>query len=123
MYVILKDLINNSYTGTFVFWDHQVRSCIRQLLEGLDYLHHLSIIHLDIKVDSHESTLVAAVSCKNYMKKEIFKNVHWYFFFHCFSDGRKNNKIYFSYSLPSLITSSWRTPTVIRSESVTSATQ
>lgn len=43
--------------------------------------------------------------------------------FHCFSDGRKNNKIYFSYSLLSLITSSLRTPTVIRSESVTSAMQ
>ena len=95
MYVILKDLINNSYTGTFVFWDHQVRSCIRQLLEGLDYLHHLSIIHLDIKVDSHESTLVAAVSCKDYMKKEIFKNVHWYFFFTVFLMAGKITKYIF----------------------------
>lgn len=82
MYVILKALINNSYTGTFVFWDHQVRSCIRQLLEGLDYLHHLSIIHLDIKVGSHRSTLTVVVSCKDFiLKKGIFKNVHWY----CFS--------------------------------------
>lgn len=50
-------LINNSYSGTFVFWDNQVRSCIRQLLEGVDYLHHTNIIHLDIKVDTHGSSL------------------------------------------------------------------
>uniref|UniRef100_A0A3P8NNC0 non-specific serine/threonine protein kinase n=1 Tax=Astatotilapia calliptera TaxID=8154 RepID=A0A3P8NNC0_ASTCA len=30
----------------------KVRSCIRQLLEGLDYLHHSNIIHLDIKPEN-----------------------------------------------------------------------
>ncbi|XP_068186263.1 striated muscle preferentially expressed protein kinase [Antennarius striatus] len=32
--------------------ESDVRSCIRQLLEGVDYLHHLNIIHLDIKPDN-----------------------------------------------------------------------
>uniref|UniRef100_A0A667YMQ3 Striated muscle enriched protein kinase b n=1 Tax=Myripristis murdjan TaxID=586833 RepID=A0A667YMQ3_9TELE len=32
--------------------ESDVRSCIRQLLEGMDYLHHLNVLHLDIKPDN-----------------------------------------------------------------------
>ncbi|KAJ0005402.1 hypothetical protein NQD34_015296 [Periophthalmus magnuspinnatus] len=32
--------------------ESDVRSCIRQVLEGLDYLHHHNIIHLDVKPDN-----------------------------------------------------------------------
>ncbi|XP_068602864.1 striated muscle preferentially expressed protein kinase [Brachionichthys hirsutus] len=32
--------------------ESDVRSCMRQLLEGVNYLHHLNIIHLDIKPDN-----------------------------------------------------------------------
>ncbi|KAK7938703.1 hypothetical protein WMY93_002029 [Mugilogobius chulae] len=32
--------------------ESDVRSCIRQVLEGLDYLHQLNIIHLDVKPDN-----------------------------------------------------------------------
>lgn len=123
MYVILKELLNNSYIGTFVFWDHQARSCIRQLLEGLDYLHHLSIIHLDIKVCSQRSTLIVVVSCKDFILQKESSKMCTGTVFHCFSLAERIAKNIFSYSLLSLITSSWQTPTVIRSESVTSAMQ
>ncbi|XP_045909554.1 striated muscle preferentially expressed protein kinase [Micropterus dolomieu] len=40
------------FTRKSTVMESDVRSCIRQLLEGVDYLHHLNIIHLDIKPDN-----------------------------------------------------------------------
>uniref|UniRef100_UPI0037E8810E striated muscle preferentially expressed protein kinase n=1 Tax=Semicossyphus pulcher TaxID=241346 RepID=UPI0037E8810E len=40
------------FTRKSTIMESDVRSCIRQLLEGVDYLHRLNIIHLDIKPDN-----------------------------------------------------------------------
>lgn len=40
------------FTRKSIVMESDVRSCIRQLLEGVDYLHHLNLIHLDIKPDN-----------------------------------------------------------------------
>uniref|UniRef100_A0A3Q3B5X0 non-specific serine/threonine protein kinase n=1 Tax=Kryptolebias marmoratus TaxID=37003 RepID=A0A3Q3B5X0_KRYMA len=46
------EALEEEYFCSFLFSVQQVRSCIRQLLEGVNYLHHLNIIHLDIKPDN-----------------------------------------------------------------------
>ncbi|KAM9851164.1 striated muscle preferentially expressed protein kinase [Aulostomus maculatus] len=40
------------FTRKSTLMESDVRLCIRQLLEGVDYLHHANIIHLDIKPDN-----------------------------------------------------------------------
>lgn len=40
------------FTRKSTVMESDVRSCIRQLLEGVDYLHHINIIHLDIKPEN-----------------------------------------------------------------------
>ncbi|XP_029980953.1 striated muscle preferentially expressed protein kinase [Sphaeramia orbicularis] len=40
------------FTKKSTIMESDVRSCMRQLLEGVDYLHHLNILHLDIKPDN-----------------------------------------------------------------------
>ncbi|CAG5865938.1 unnamed protein product [Menidia menidia] len=46
-----EDLLDR-FTRKSTVMESDVRSCIRQLLEGMDYLHQLNIIHLDIKPDN-----------------------------------------------------------------------
>ncbi|XP_022047553.2 striated muscle preferentially expressed protein kinase [Acanthochromis polyacanthus] len=49
---ICHEELLDRFTRKFTVMESDVRSCIRQLLEGVDYLHHLNIIHLDIKPEN-----------------------------------------------------------------------
>ncbi|XP_069010905.1 striated muscle preferentially expressed protein kinase isoform X1 [Embiotoca jacksoni] len=49
---ICHEELLDRFTRKSIVMESDVRSCIRQLLEGVDYLHHSNIIHLDIKPDN-----------------------------------------------------------------------
>ncbi|XP_037831923.1 striated muscle preferentially expressed protein kinase isoform X2 [Kryptolebias marmoratus] len=49
---ICHEEVLDRFTKKSTIMESDVRSCIRQLLEGVNYLHHLNIIHLDIKPDN-----------------------------------------------------------------------
>ncbi|XP_037542777.1 striated muscle preferentially expressed protein kinase [Nematolebias whitei] len=49
---ICQEELLDRFTRKSTIMESDVRSCMRQLLEGVDYLHHLNIIHLDIKPDN-----------------------------------------------------------------------
>nr|XP_061799785.1 striated muscle preferentially expressed protein kinase-like [Nerophis lumbriciformis] len=44
--------ILDRFTRKSTLMESDVRLCVRQLLEGIDYLHHVNILHLDIKPDN-----------------------------------------------------------------------
>ncbi|XP_061579898.1 striated muscle preferentially expressed protein kinase isoform X2 [Cololabis saira] len=49
---ICHEELLDRFTRKSAVLESDVRSCIRQLLEGVDYLHNLNIIHMDIKPDN-----------------------------------------------------------------------
>ncbi|KAM9347394.1 striated muscle preferentially expressed protein kinase [Symphorus nematophorus] len=49
---ICHEELLDRFTRKSTVMESDVRSCLRQLLEGVDYLHHINIIHLDIKPDN-----------------------------------------------------------------------
>lgn len=94
---------------SYILSVQQVRSCLRQLLEGVDYLHHLNIIHLDIKVDSYPHFLLSLLESNKDCKHFYKSNYSILFLYICF--------------FVSLITSSWRISKASRFDYVTLETR
>ncbi|KAK5614028.1 hypothetical protein CRENBAI_012256 [Crenichthys baileyi] len=49
---ICHEELLDRFTRKCTILESEVRSCVRQLIEAVDYLHHLNMIHLDIKPDN-----------------------------------------------------------------------
>ncbi|XP_056145703.1 striated muscle-specific serine/threonine-protein kinase [Lampris incognitus] len=54
--IIITEICHEELLNRFIkkstVMESDIRSCMRQLLEGVDYLHHQNTIHLDIKPDN-----------------------------------------------------------------------